>query len=156
MSLWGYPNAPAKGDANSDIATFSSGQTQPPDRTSILLGWYRGNSLSGTSYNWRQIAAVEIDEPYSPDQHDPAVGSIDNSIKASLAAKDCSLVDINEIKVVSTGLEARAKELQSFAPWVRFWVNIDSLEAEWIQACNSPLVFNEGYIDVFSFDAYQV
>jgi hypothetical protein len=160
MALWSYqPPGGASHDANADIATFwapdqvappPGSQPQPPaPLRTILVSHVSTRPLYEESYDWSRIVAVEFDEPYMEDD-----GGIIDSDGSCLTPTTETINDINNI---ASDLQARATELKALAPKARFWVNLTMKEAEWIaNLCGSPLSFNKAYVDVISFDWYNL
>ena len=114
--------------------------TQPPG-PSIVIGLDWGQPLQNRPYDWSRIVAIEVDEPYTNliskhDYHTPCTASSDASTRES-------------------NLRQRAQELESIAPWVRFWVNFTADEIKWIQDPTCTTKIDQDYVDVISVDAYN-
>jgi hypothetical protein len=149
MALWGYPSSVVPGSADTDIATFTEGQDQPPVGPSILiyLNWESNSSLP--AYDWSRIVAVEIDEPYM-NALVRAFGG-DQSLNPCFPAtgeRRAVVFSTNQI------LAARAAALKSIAPLTRFWVNFTDHEVDWMMDPICPEPLNQPYIDVVSVDKY--
>lgn len=118
---------------------------QPTTGPSVMVinGSYLStlNDLSKTNAsNWLQIAAVEIDEPYS-------------SLDGELNTGNC--LPPTSIQPIDNELSALQAKIQAKNPKTRFWVNFTQTEANWMTVCTNPQEFNRAYIDVISVDWYN-
>ena len=146
-SLYIDLSEPALTHADADIAMFGEGQPQPPGRSIIKLkSWDRGPIPDPVRhYDWTRIVALMIDEPY-------------NSVKKSPCWDDGAYQAVANIDQL---LAARAAELQSFAPFTRFWVNFADTQVAWMidSTCwdiyppDSAFLIKP-YMDVISVDSY--
>ena len=126
---------------------FGEGQPQPPGRSIISLkSWANGPIPEPVRhYDWTRIVALLIDEPYNSVTSSPCVDGA-----AQLAA-----ANIDQL------LAARAAELQSFAPFTRFWVNFADTQVAWMMDSTcfdfyppDSAFLVKPYMDVISVDSY--
>ena len=143
------PQCPAVG-VDTDIVSFGDKDPQPSSGRSIVLTLDFNTPLSTRNYDWSRVVAVEVDEPYGP-QDDPRIDSI---IKYPDGRPACQGDPTPYIAPIDALLAQRASELKALAPKARFWVNLTSDEAHWIGTCGTPQKFNRTYIDVLSADWY--
>jgi len=145
MSLWECCDG--RVTTNMDIGTVA-----PPAGRYILLG-IDFNSPLPTNIDWSRVAAVEIDEPYTPIDS-TIISQIDNDPLG--LHNNCNNVP-GQASQIDAALAQRAAELKALNPRARFWVNLTDHEAQFVEHnyCWAA-VFNKPYIDVISADWYNV
>ncbi|MFL6600231.1 MAG: hypothetical protein ACJ8R9_02790 [Steroidobacteraceae bacterium] len=149
MALWVNPGSPIPTSADTDILSFYEGQEQPAGRSIMILVSWLTDPLPAGRYDWSRIVAVEVDEPYS-------------SLRLGTATCQWDATAWDQINQRQQILAARATELESLAPFARFWVNFTDLEVTWMMGGwdssqpedNCPVPLNKSYIDVISVDIY--
>jgi hypothetical protein len=145
MALWTDPGQSTLTSADTDISMFNEGQPQPipPARTFMRIG-LTGPTFAADSYDWSRIVAVLVDEPY---------GAIDSEDNYGNPCEEGG-AKLDAVNGIEQQLAARATELKSVAPLVRFWVNFTGAELGWMMESDCPLALNQPYIDVISLDVY--
>jgi hypothetical protein len=149
MSLWeccdgSVPKIPE----DTDIRSVAG---QPATGRYLLVGLDYRDTLTPRNLDWSRVVAVEVDEPYGP-QNDPRIDSI---IKYPDGSPACQGDPSAYIAPIDASLKQMATKLKGLNPKARFWVNLTQAEANWIGTCKNPGVFNRDYIDVISADWYD-
>jgi len=111
------------------------------------------SKLTQQSYNWQQVAAVMIDEPYWN-----ATGRVITAVPCPASPgtqPDTRYADIVERMARMASLATAVKRISSNT---RFWVNFSRPEMDWMDpmkslACTHDLM--KSYIDVISVDIYE-
>lgn len=144
MSMWTSTDDGPGPDT--DIPTFYEVPNNQPDGPGIMLraGWDYNKPISANDYNWSQVVAFLIDEPYNDFNN---VGCWRPEIQAAVEER---------AQILAT----RAAELKAVAPLTRFWVNLAQPQLDWVTTGQcvregaQPVNVNRPYIDVISVDIY--
>jgi hypothetical protein len=147
MSLWECCTGPAPTPADADIRSV------PNAGRYILLGLDWTTPLSA-DIDWSRVVAVEVDEPYTA--VDGSIIGFIGSVPFGLGYTRCFVPP--QASAIDALLSQRAAELKARNPRARFWVNLTSQEAGFVEgnsSCYGPL-FNKPYIDVISADWYDM
>lgn len=137
-------NATTLAPLGADIAMLGEGSNPKPNGLFIVNchSCTGSDPFSSTDqYDWSQVAAVLVDEPY-------------RGVDSSLDVNDCASGNRGAIAIVGAELQAAASKLKTLNPNARFWVNFTEPEGLWMVACNQPGLFNATYINVVSYDYY--